>query len=194
MCVIAYPTEARANGQFKDVLVTNQGRLLKVLVALVASMTVGALVLFTLEGRPIKPMAFSLSRQTQLRSVEHMLGTEPGVGLAGWDRIEIDTRAGQGELSVRDGVGGTLAMEYHFVISDGSTGKDGEIYATRRWTKQLSCYLPGGSGLAKTIRICLLTDGQDSGTTGRQARQLEDLVSTVAHYCQIEPQVIWNGR
>jgi len=194
MCVFAYPTEAPANGLFKDVVVTNQGRLLRVLAVLVASMTVGALVLFTLEGRPIKPMAFSLSRQTQLRSVHSVLDTEPGIGLAEWDRIEIDTRPSQGELSVRDGLVGRLALAYHFVISDGSIGRDGQIYASHRWTKQLACHLPEASGLAKTIRICLVTDPQKSGTTGRQARQLEDLVSTLVHYCQIEPQVIWNAR
>lgn len=193
MCVLAYSTEAQVGRLFRDAGVTNHGRLLKVLAVLVATMTGGALVLLALEGRPIKPMAFSLSSQTQLRSIHTVLGTEVGVELGAWERIEIDTRGHQGELSQKNGLSG-LALEYHFVIADGSTGKDGEIYASNRWTKQLPCYLPGRSGTSKTIRICLITHPERPGTTGRQARQLEDLVSTLLRYCQIEPRVVWNAR
>ena len=194
VCVLAYSSEAQGGRYFRDVGVGDQGRLLKVLAVLVATMTGGALVLLTLEGRPVKPMAFSLSSQVQLRSIHSVLGTQPGVELAPWQRIEIETRGDQGELSQRHGLSTKLALAYHFVIANGSAGKDGEIYASHRWTKQLACYLTGVPGEANTIRICLIVDPEQSGTTGRQARQLEDLVSTLVRYCQIEPAVVWNAR
>lgn len=194
MCVLAYSIEAQGRQLFRDVGVTNQGRLLKVLAVLVATMTGGALVLFTLEGRPVKPMAFSLSSQATLRSIYSTLWMEAGVALAPWEQIEIDTRVDQGELSRWHGLAGKLAREYHFVIANGSAEGDGAIFASIRWTKQLACYVPEGLGRGSTIRICLITDPEQSGTTGRQARQLEDLVSKLVRHCQIERPVVWNAR
>ena len=65
----------------------SQGRLTKVMLTLIAAMTAGSLLLLTLEGKPIKPMAFSLSSQTQLTSVENALCTETGIKPDYWKNL-----------------------------------------------------------------------------------------------------------
>lgn len=166
----------------------NQGRLAKVILSLMVAMTLGAFVLLMLEGQPIEPMEFSLSSPTQMRSVHSVLGTEPGVGLADWQQIAVCYRRNDGQLRPGQGLVGSFAKEYHFVISDGSVGGDGEIFASHRWTRQQLC------GSDKVIRICLLGDPLHSVSTPNQARKLEKLVSSLVRHCQIAPNIVWTTR
>ena len=66
----AYPGGFEDRQLDKDVRMSDQGRLAKVMLVLVVSMTIGALVLLSLQGSPIKPMPFSLSSQSRLTSAE----------------------------------------------------------------------------------------------------------------------------
>lgn len=173
----------------------NHGRLAKVIILLMLSMTGGALLLLTLEGKPIKPMPFSLSSQVRLPSVELTLGTENGIDRDRWRDIEISYHSNNGYLSDEFGLSGPLAREYHFVISDGSGGHDGEIYASHRWTKQLTCeQSPGAFANPDTIRICLLGDAKTRQSTPRQIRQLEILVKSLDRNCRHKLAVNWVYR
>jgi hypothetical protein len=173
----------------------HQGRLTKVMFALMTAMTVGSVVLLSLEGKPIKPMAFSLAseRQSPLSSVHSVLGTQVGLDIARWQRIEITYRANAGQLSSEQGLTGSLALAYHFVISDGSGGQDGEIFVSHRWTKQLACVdplqLPGGDN---TIEICLIGDPGNPQCSPTQARRLERLARSLMRHCSNDLEILWN--
>ena len=173
---------------------TDQGRLTKVMFALMTAMTIGSIVLLTLEGKPIKPMAFSLASEVQspLNSVQTVLGTDVGLDMARWQQIEITYRANNGQLT-DDQLTGSLALSYHFVISDGSAGiQDGKIFASHRWTKQLPCLnRTTVSDTSKTIRICLIGDPEYPQCTPNQARQLELLASSLIRHCQCDLDIIW---
>jgi hypothetical protein len=171
---------------------TDQGRFLKVMFALMGSMTLGALILLGLEGKPIQPMAFSLSSTTQLAPAQSALGTESGISQGQWRRIEIEYSNGQSEMNCASGPTGRLAREYHFIISNGQSGGDGEIFATHRWTKQRACLnkemKPGENS---AIRICLLDNNQQRHSTPRQASQLESLVQSLIRNCDKDLEVRW---
>ena len=175
----------------REAEMVSQGRMVRVMVLLMAAMTAGALVLLALEGKPIKPMAFSLSSQTRLRSAHVALATKAAIEPGRWeDQIEVSYACNNGALSSQ--VGPALSMNYHFVISDGSVGQDGQIFATTRWTKQLGCPVPGDSPQANhTIRICLICDGAPADPSPRQRQQLETLVCSLGKHCQTEPKIKW---
>ena len=164
----------------------NQGRLIKVMLLLVAAMTGGALILLGLEGKPIKPMAYSLSSQAQLSPVHKVLDIDVGVELRRWERVEYCYRANKGGLSSRFGLTGTLAMSNHFVISDGGVGKDGQIYTSVRWRRQLACQGAGGRRYGQgVVRICVISSTAYPEGTPRQDQRLVSLVSNLTKQCQI---------
>jgi len=183
---LSYPSADR------EVEMVNQGRLTKVMLLLVVAMTAGALVLLALEGKPIKPMPFSLSSQIQLNNIHSTLGTEAGIELGRWNRIEVSYLPEKSNLFSENRLSNQISNDYHFVISNGSLGKDGQIFATHRWLKQLSC-----NNLAsdRTIKICLITDAATPRkSTLQQTSQLEDLAKSLVLSCQIEPKIIWKNR
>jgi len=166
----------------------NQGRLLKAILLLMVAMTAGALILLALEGKPIRPvpMGYSLHSQCRLNSSDIDLQTEVGLELGRWRDIKVYFELNNGCLSSRFGPTGTLAISYHFVISNSgnSTGKDGQIYPTNRWRSQLPCLnVPAGS--ERTLRVCLLRDSAESKQTVIQGRQLDILQSKLVKLCQI---------
>lgn len=157
-----------------------------------AAMTTGALILLAFEGKPIKPMAFSLSSQTPLKSVHSVLGTQAGIELGHWQQIEVSYESNQGRLSAGNGPTGSLTMAYHFIISNHATGMDGQIFATYRWARQLECInLKNSSNFPRIIRICLIVEPDDDLITPQQSRQIEKLVSSLKKYCQISSPVVW---
>ena len=171
----------------------NQGRLTRVIIVLVVSMTLGALVLLTLEGKPIKPMAFSLSSQTQLPSVHQVLGTTVGIDVSRWRRIEISYVSSEGIPSLADGRAGVLSVRYHFIIGNGRAGRDGEVYASHRWIKQFPCLDGSADGDGRdAIKICIIANSRGNRMTPRQASQLEMLVSSLNRNCRTEFPISWN--
>lgn len=177
----------------RDVRMNDQGRLAKVMLVLVVSMTAGALVLLSLQGNPIQPMPFSLSSQSRLTSADTALGTEIGIEQGRWQNIEVSYCSSASCLSNSLGLTGEMALRYHFVISDGTGGRDGQIYASNRWVKQLNCLNPGqGSYNSQSIRICLMVqDPQNPLSTSRQMRQLEALVMSLSKHCHIDAHITW---
>lgn len=167
----------------------DHGRLIKVILALMTAMTAGALLLLGLEGKPIKPMAYSLSSQVNLPPVQQVLGTQHGIQPKYWQRIEIVAYEGPGLLTA-EGLNGPYAGQFHFVIGNGKYGKDGEIYASTPWTKQQPCFLSRGAANPRTIRICLMGNAKNQGTP-RQSNQLESLVKSLNRNCQSDLQITW---
>ncbi len=176
----------------RDVMVSNQGRLTKVMLLLIMAMTIGALILLGLEGKPIKPMPFSLATQRQLTSVNTAMGTDVGIEPGRWQQVEVSYRTLQQQMNLENGLTGQWATAFHFIISNQNTGPDGQIYASDRWTKQLSCLHPThGAYDSQTIRICLICpdSGQRTGSD-LQALQLQKLVTELVKTCQIEAKIV----
>ena len=173
-------------------MVSDQGRLTKVMLLLVMAMTIGALILLGLEGKPIKPMPFSLATQRQLTSVNTAMGTNVGIEPGRWQRVEVSYRTPQQQMNLENGLTGEWATAFHFIIANQKTGLDGQIYASDRWTKQLNCLSPSqGPYNSQTIRICLIcrNSGQKTGSD-LQAQQLQKLVSKLIKTCQIEAKIV----
>lgn len=181
-------------------MVSDQGRLTKVMLLLVMAMTIGALILLGLEGKPVKPMPFSLSTQVQLTSINNAMGTDVGIEPGRWQRVDVTYRTPQQNMSLETNLSGEWATAYHFIISSCNTGTDGQIYASDRWVKQLNCLHPG-SGLqsgkgrydSQTIRICLVSqDSRRKACSDVQALQLQKLVSQLIKTCQIDVEEVFN--
>jgi len=166
----------------------NQGRLIKVMFLLLVAITTGALVLLGFEGRPIEPMAFSLSGQSRLTPVYKVLGTEKGIAAERWERIEVSYDREVGDLSGRFDPEGVLCQKYHFIIVADAQGRGGCIYASSRWVKQRSCLNSSRSPLAqRTIRVCLAGNPQDPIKSPQRQQQLENLTSSLIRHCQLKP-------
>jgi hypothetical protein len=172
----------------KDVRVSDQGRLTKVMLVLIGAMTAGALILLGLEGKPIKPMPFSLATQRQLTSVNTAMGTDVGIEPGRWQQIDVIYRTSQQQINLENGLAGDWATAYHFIIANQSSGKNGQIYASDRWAKQLNCLHPThGPFNSQTIRICLISqDSSQKISSNLQAQQLQKLIENLVKNCQIE--------
>ena len=169
----------------------DQGRLAKVIFSLMAAMTGGALLLLALEGKPIKPMAYSLSSQTELTGLNDALGLEAGIDPAPWNRIEITYRANDGQLSDEYDLTGKLAMQYHFVVSDGSAGADGHVFTSPRWNRQLPCLPLDDIDARRVIKMCIIADPASPYQTPSQARNLENLVDRLRRQCHVDAGIVW---
>jgi hypothetical protein len=176
----------------------NQGRLVRVMFVLVAAMTTGALVLLALEGKPIKPMAFSLSSQTRLSSFSSLnaiLDTDTALKSGHWQRIELSYQPNNGQLSGSLGLTGELARQYHFVISDGSAGHDGDVYTSQWWLNQKPCYQASGAVDSQgLIKICLISSPDHPKGSPWQARKLETLVSGLIKRCQLSQYSVVSAK
>jgi N-acetyl-anhydromuramyl-L-alanine amidase AmpD len=75
-------------------------------------------------------------------------------------------------------------LGYHFVIGNGNTMSDGELYVGYRWLDQLpGAHAAGPEGdwyNRRSIGICLIGDGQRRPFTDAQVRRLVQLVSALA--------------
>lgn len=171
---------------------------------LMAAMTAGALMLLALQGKPIKPMAFSLSSQIQLTAAPNLLDAQlstPTIDPDLWRRIEICYRTSNAPealapVAAQQGLAAALALEYHFVIDSGHAGGlDGQIYVSSAWTEQRPClYRSDRLDLPTpqdTIRICLIRGAQQTAATSAQGQQLEALMSSLTSNCRTEPTIIW---
>jgi len=162
----------------KDADMLDQGRLLRVVFVLMAALTVGAMVLLALEGKPIKPTAFSLAGEPQLNPVHTALATQAGIKPGRWHCFEVLYERHDSPA---------VAMSYHFVIGNGENKQDGQIYSTHHWDKQLAC--SNTPDAEHTIRICLISKSAEPGSTPRQKRRLNALVKYLVEQCQIEPKI-----
>lgn len=180
--------------EIKEEPMANQGRLVKVMFSLIAAMTLGAFILLTLEGKPIKPMDYSLSSElkTPLDPVYQALATDTGIEPDRWQEIEISFYPNHNSWNADTEPSGSLALDYHFVVSNGLGQSDGLISTTSRWTRQLACLDSDDSrNMQKIIKIALIGDPVMRNRTPKQDRQLEVLVSNLIRHCFRDMKIHW---
>ncbi len=157
---------------------SSQPRVVKVLTALLVSMTVGAFVLMALGNHPPLNGPFSLAAYYRLDPVDHALQSKACQAPHRWNTIEIffsGTKSGSIQQAA-----GAVDRDCHFIICNGNGGMNGEIQATEQWQKQWSIR-PGQTwqGTDKTIRICLIGDGVTALPTDYQLKRLEMLLEAL---------------
>ena len=174
----------------------NRPRTARVLASLVASMTVGAIVLLALDSRPLPAGAFSLASYSRLNSVENIIEAQVPLMAGRWSNVEVyysRTAGGNiGQLASMSGLVSTKDVNFHFVIYNGKGGIDGQIETTNRWLNQLSC-LPTGSMLTNTgtIRICIVGDAPAASATDSQIKRTSAIVEQLARAFKIHPENIY---
>ncbi|MCD6393094.1 MAG: hypothetical protein J7M40_06260 [Planctomycetes bacterium] len=191
---------------------TNQARTSRVLIALIVSMTIGAVVLMALDnGGPVGKVPilpnFSLYNYLKLNPIEPIVSDAAGNSVHTWNRVEVfysnTTRGNLRELAqIQDLQTGQALLNGHFVIfngriagevSDTTKTIDGEIQRTERWHIQKPC-LPDGQwrGTVDTVRICVVADGIGTMPTETQGTRTADLVEFLCKKYKISrKQVIW---
>ncbi len=169
---------------------SNQPRVVKVLAALLVSMTVGAFVLMALGNNPPLSGPFSLSTYYQLGPVDHAVQSSACQTPHRWTSIEIYfSGTKRGSLQQPSGA---VDMNCHFVLCNGAGGRDGEIQASELWQKQWSIR-PSGTwqGSDKTIRVCLIGDGVSTMPTNYQLKRLETLLEALCRKFGISANAVY---
>jgi len=153
---------------------SNQPRVVKVLGALLVSMTVGAFVLMALGNNPPSAGPFCLSAYYRLTSVDQAVQSKACQTPTRWTSIEIFFSGAKGRNAQAVGATDTNC---HFVICNGAGSGDGEIQTTDLWQNQYSIQ-PSRTwqGSNKTVRICLIGDGVKTMPTDYQLKRLETLL------------------
>lgn len=167
-------------------------REVKVLAAFMSSMTAGVLVLMALANEPPSAGAFCLSGYYDLDSINRVVSSaaQPSVP---WNQIAVfysGTKSGNVEqLTLLSGATNTnhTVCPCHFVVCNGFGGADGDIQPTEEWRGQRS--IPR-AGEDRTIRICVVADGQNSRPTDLQIRRAEVLIAALCREFDITPESV----
>ncbi len=173
----------------------NPARVVKVLATLLASMTIGAIVLMTMGHNPPSAGPFSLWNYECLNPVKEMISSVTSQSRERWDGIEISysgTRSGNiEELASYNGLSSSKDLNYHFCVYNGLGGNDGQIQPTEKWQKQLSA---SGSinwnNSVQAIRICVVADGRNVRPTDCQIKRINILVEELCRNFDIESESI----
>jgi len=173
-----------------------QSREEKIFVALLVSITAGAIVLMALGNNPPSAGAFSLSRYYRLDPIEKVILARSPQSPGRWSCIEIyysGTKAGNIEqLASLSGLASPKDINCHFVICNGLGGGDGQIQPTEKWQRQRSamteqnCYRT-----SQTIRICIIADGKTTLPTDFQIKRTEALVEGLYREFNIQLESIY---
>ena len=175
---------------------TNQARVSRVIICLVAAMTVGALVLMALDNQSLSGGAFSLASYTNLSPIAQVALTIRPADPENWNRIEIcysrKTAGNIEQLAESAGLGSSNDVNYHFVICNGAGGSDGQIQPSEKWRWQRPC-LPSGNwyGSGQTIRICTIAEGSKTTPTDCQVKRTAALAEALARKFDIPSQQIF---
>ena len=174
---------------------SNQARTSRIIISLVASMTIGALVLMALDNHALSAGAFSLAGYTNLDPIEQVTLNSVMPDKQKWDFIEvyysgIDTGDIE-EVAGFDGLKNSEDANFHFLVCNGTGGIDGNIRATTKWRKQRVAL--GGQdwfGNNRTIRICVVADGLKFLPTDCQLKRTTGLVEVLARKFDISARRI----
>jgi len=169
---------------------SSQPRVVKVLAALLVSMTVGAFVLMALGNNPPSAGPFCLSAYYRLDSVDHAVRSKACQSPHRWNSIEIYFSGTEGG-SLQNPVRG-IDQNSHFVICNGLGDSNGEIQATENWEQQWSIR-PNRTwqGTDKTIRICLIGNGVTTLPTDCQLKRLEMLLEALCRKFSISAKSVY---
>lgn len=178
----------------------NQPRVAKVLGALLASMTAGAIILMALGNNAPSAGPFCLSSYYRLDPLEEAIFSRFAQSAERWSRIEIyysGTAAGNIEqLASLKGLADARDINCHFVVCSGLGGGDGQIQSTEKWQRQWSA-IPGRTwyGSVQTIRICVIADGKTVHPTDSQIKRTVGLTEVLCRKFDIATEsVYWPGN
>lgn len=170
-----------------DMAVRN--RSVTVLFSLIASMTVGALVLMVLDNHTPITAVYSLSSYLRLSPAEDAVNNTLTKNTGDWDQVEVyysQTAGGNaGELALLTDLATGKKEEFHFVIGNGSGSGDGVIEAGEYWRHQRLCH--GRNGV---VRICVISDGFSSSLTDCQIKRTNALVESLRRTFDISRQKV----
>jgi hypothetical protein len=178
-----------------DETMANKTRVTKVLAMLLASMTVGAIILMALGHHPPSAGPFSLWTYYRLDSVQNAISSTATQSPDRWNHIEIyysGTKSGNIEqLASQNGLASPDDANFHFCLCNGDGGKDGQILATEKWKRQWPL-IPGPTwyGTSQTIRICMIADGKIAHPTDSQIKRIETLLDRLCRKFRIQPESI----
>lgn len=171
----------------KDEVMPNQARVAKVLATLLASMTIGAIVLLALGHNPPSAGPFSLWTYYSLDPVKKAISTQATQSPDNWNSIQIyysNTSTGNIEqLASLNGLANPDDINCHFCIYNGFGGTDGQIQTTKRWQKQSPATSAGSN---KTIRICIIADGKTKHPTDCQLKRIQVLIDALCKKFRIQ--------
>jgi hypothetical protein len=166
-----------------------QNRNITVLFSLIASMTIGALVLMALDDRGPSAGAYSLSSYLRLDPVEEVVRNTIKAEPVAWGQIEVIysyTNGGNAdELALLTGLADGGPSEFHFVVCNGNGGNDGQIQAATHWQQQQLCSRKG-----ETIRVCVISDHKSASLTDSQRQRTNALVESLSRTFDINPRQI----
>ena len=164
----------------------SQKRTFFVLASLVASMTLGAFLLMTLDQQSPSGGAYSLASYLRLDPVENVAFRPIITKPASWNRVEVYySRTSSGntsDLAVVSHLRETPRADFHFVVCNGRGAEDGQIQFTDSWQKQQTA-----NGI---IRICVVADLYSSPATDYQVRRTTALVDALIRKFEIETSYV----
>lgn len=166
-----------------------RNRNITVLFSLIASMTIGALVLMALDHDGPRAGAYSLSSYLRLDPVEEVVRNTLKSQPLLWSRVEVVysyTSGGNAEeLALLTGLSDGGPAEFHFVVCNGNGASDGQIQAATLWRQQRYC-----EHKPETIRVCVISDDQSDTLTDSQRQRTGDLVESLSRTFDINPREI----
>jgi hypothetical protein len=174
-------------GILKDEVMPKQARVARVLAILLASMTIGAIVLMALGHNPPSAGPFSLWTYYSLNPVNKAISSRAVQSANNWNSIEIyysGTKTGNIEqLASLSGLANPDDINCHFCIYNGFGGSDGQIQPAEKWQKQSPATSKGNN---KTIRICIIADGKTTHPTDCQLKRIQVLIDTLCKKFNIQ--------
>ena len=179
----------------KDGAMPNQARVAKVLATLLASMTIGAILLMVLGHNPPSAGPFSLWTYCLLDPVKEAIKLPAAQSSGSWDRIEVyysGTKTGNIEqLASLNRLAGPEDIDCHFCVCNGHGGHDGQILPTEKWQRQRSA-ISGSAryGGGQTVRICIIADGKTTYPTNCQIKRIQVLTEGLCEKFRIRPASI----
>lgn len=170
-----------------------QSREARVFAALLASVTVGAIVLMALGNNPPSVGAFSLSSYNRLDPIDKAVIFDPAPLPGRWNSVKIfyasvPSHAAPKPETPTDHRNPDVNNS-HFIVCNGHFGKDGQIQPTDKWRRQLPI-TPDRTGRAggQTIHICVITDHTNARPTDYQIKRTEALAEELYRVFEIQPE------
>jgi hypothetical protein len=172
---------------YGKVRMQKQARTVKILVSLVASMSLGALVLMALDNHRLTGGPFSLASYRSLDPVENLTSSFTTPNTHNWQQIQVHYSPAPAEnleqLAAVSGLSSQKELNFHFTVLGGieCSDGDGEIQATQRWLKQRPALQDKSFfGTSQTIRICVITDGIRSLPSDCQVKRTAAIIESLA--------------
>ena len=175
---------------------SDRPRVARVLVALLVSMTAGAIVLMALGNNPPSVGPFQLSSYYRLDPIQKAVRSQAAQSPNRWSSIEIyysGTKAGNIEqLASLRGLASPRDINCHFCLCNGLGGSDGQIQSTEKWQRQWSI-IPGRTwyGSSRTIRLCIIADGKTTHPTDCQIRRVDALMQSLCRKFNVSAKSIY---